>query len=154
LSQPISILVDTNVLLRSIQIQHAQSALATHSMAAMTARGMKLVLAAQSIYEFWVVATRPPQQNGLGLPIDTVHQIVTKLRAEFEILHDSASAMDRWLQLIVQHAVTGKPAHDARLAAVMQAHGIAQMLTFNVSDFRRYQDLKVWAPEAVVTDMK
>lgn len=57
--------------------------------------------------------------------------------------------MDYWLELVVQHAVTGKPAHDARLAAVMRANGIEQILTFNVGDFKRYKGLNVYSPQEV-----
>jgi predicted nucleic acid-binding protein len=33
--------------------------------------------------------------------------------------------------------------HDARLAAVMLAHGVNHILTFNVDDFRRYPGIVV-----------
>jgi predicted nucleic acid-binding protein len=33
--------------------------------------------------------------------------------------------------------------HDARLVAVMRTHGVTHILTFNVSDFVRYQSMGI-----------
>jgi len=54
-----------------------------------------------------------------------------------------------WEALVTQHQVTGKPAHDARLAAAMQAHGLTAILTFDKSGFSRYPGLEVVHPENV-----
>lgn len=47
------------------------------------------------------------------------------------------------------HRVTGAQAHDARLAAVMQAAGIARILTFNVQDFSRYEGIEAVHPDQI-----
>jgi predicted nucleic acid-binding protein len=44
--------------------------------------------------------------------------------------------------------VRGAKVHDARLAAVMQAHGLTRILTFNAADFRRYSDITVLDPSS------
>jgi predicted nucleic acid-binding protein len=44
----------------------------------------------------------------------------------------------------------GKPAHDARLIAAMQRHGITVILTFNANDFSRYQSIRPISPRDVV----
>jgi len=36
--------------------------------------------------------------------------------------------------------------HDARLAASMYVHSVGQLLTINVRDFRRFDDLRVLHP--------
>ena len=40
--------------------------------------------------------------------------------------------------------------HDARIVAAMLGSGVASILTTNVSDFRRYPALNVFAPEDIV----
>lgn len=50
-----------------------------------------------------------------------------------------------------QHAIIGKSAHDARLAAALLAHGIPAILTFNVRDFARYGVFSVLDPAVVST---
>jgi hypothetical protein len=56
----------------------------------------------------------------------------------FRVLDDPPATHARWKQLIQTHKTIGKPAHDARLAAIMQLCAIDKILTFNVNDFHRY----------------
>ena len=37
-----------------------------------------------------------------------------------------------------KHSVLGKQAHDTRLVALMEAHGLTHLLTFNAGDFARF----------------
>jgi hypothetical protein len=46
-------------------------------------------------------------------------------------------------------AVFGKPAHDARLIAVMHAHGLTVILTFDASGFSRYPGIDVVHPSGL-----
>ena len=50
---------------------------------------------------------------------------------------------------MVQHCVLGKGAHDARLVAAMERHGLARILTFNVDDFKRYPGIEVLPPAEI-----
>jgi hypothetical protein len=43
----------------------------------------------------------------------------------------------------------GKPAHDARLVAAMERHGLTHLLTFNLVDFQRYAGLELLDPHQV-----
>jgi predicted nucleic acid-binding protein len=61
-----SVLVDTNILLRRIQPDHAQHALAIDSVARLLASGELVYFTWQNISEFWNVMTRPITANGLG----------------------------------------------------------------------------------------
>jgi predicted nucleic acid-binding protein len=45
--------------------------------------------------------------------------------------------------------VIGKPAHDARLVAAMQVHGLTAILTFDRTGFSRYPGVEVIHPEQV-----
>lgn len=53
---------------------------------------------------------------------------------------------DEWRRLIVDHGVSGKKSHDARLVAAMKVHGITQIVTFNTDDFTRYSGIDVIHP--------
>ena len=48
---------------------------------------------------------------------------------------------------VTEFRVTGAKVHEARLAALMQAHGTGRMLTFNVADFARYPDVEAIHPD-------
>jgi hypothetical protein len=47
---------------------------------------------------------------------------------------------------VTAHSVSGKPAHDARLVAFMDGHGIRQLVTLNAGDFTRYGWIRALSP--------
>jgi hypothetical protein len=51
-----------------------------------------------------------------------------------------------WENLVIQFRVSGKPAHDARLVAAMQVHGLTAILTFDRTGFSRYAGVEVVHP--------
>lgn len=104
----------------------------------------------QNLYEFWVVATRPPPQNGLGLTPAQTGTEIARFTSWFAALPDDPRILPLWRQLIVQHQVIGKTAHDARLAGVMLVHGVDRLLTFNKADFARYPSIVVASPQDVI----
>src|ERR1035438_4900903 len=59
-------LVDTNVLLRLLQPEHPQYAIASMALAGLRRQESDLCIARQNLVEFWAVATRPVAENGLG----------------------------------------------------------------------------------------
>lgn len=59
---------DTNLLLRGAQDGHPMQAEAQEGIRNLLLAGEELFLVRQSLVEFWVVATRPADRNGLALP--------------------------------------------------------------------------------------
>ncbi|MSR56758.1 MAG: PIN domain-containing protein [Planctomycetaceae bacterium] len=146
-----STLVDTNLLTRAAQPQHAMHQTAVDAVSMLRRNGEPLYLVPQNFYEFWVVCTRPVAQNGLGMPPPMVQAEIARLKSLFKvILDDTPAIFPEWEKLVIEHQVTGKSAHDARLVAAMRVHGVEQLLTFNESDFRRYQGITVLTPHDVV----
>jgi hypothetical protein len=103
-----------------------------------------------SAYEFWVVATRPLHENGLGFTTGACGVELGEIESLFPIQLDVPDAFARWKQLVATHDVKGKPAHDARLVAAMEIHSIDSILTFNKSDFVRYGSIKMLTPDEVL----
>lgn len=131
-------LVDTNVLLRAAQASHPSHAAAVGAVRSLLARGERLCVLPQNLIEFWAVATRPAESNGLGMGVDDAAAELDKLKAIFELLPDTAAIYREWEALVRAHQVRGKEAHDARIAAAMLAHGVTHILTFNGGDFKRF----------------
>jgi len=119
------------------------------SVSILASRRDELHVVAQNLIEFWAVATRPIMNNGLGLAITQAEQELTKLKALFTILPDTADILPQWEQLVVKHQVLSKQAHDARLVAAMLVHRVTHLLTFNIADFKRYSEITVVSPSAV-----
>ncbi len=66
------VLVDTNILLRSVEPLHPKYSLAVGAVARLLAQATTVHFTLQNIAEFGNVATRPKDKNGLGLPIPAV----------------------------------------------------------------------------------
>ena len=65
------------------------------------------------------------------------------------ILPDHPAIYAEWRKLVVIHSVSGKQVHDTRIAAAMNVFGISQLLTFNVGDFKRFQNISIIDPAAL-----
>ena len=142
-------LVDTSVLLRTLQPLHPQREIVRSAIKGLTERGRELHIVPQNLVELWVVATRPIEQNGLGMSPATVAPEVARLKNIFLLLPEIPKIFPLWEALVVQHQVSGKPAHDARLVAAMQAHGLTAILTFDKTGFSRYPGIEVRHPAEV-----
>ena len=144
-------LVDTRTLLRTLQPLHPQREIARAAIKTLTAQGHELHLVPQNLMEFWVVATRPVAHNGLGMPVPDVAAELMRLKSMFLLLPETPAIYPTWERLVIEHQVSGKPAHDARLVAAMQVHGITAILTFDESGFSRYPGIEVVDPTEVST---
>jgi len=133
--------VDTNILARSVQENHPMHTVARESVKALLQRGEEVYGLAQNLYEFWVTATRPLEQNGLGLSASQALTHLVEFEATLVPMPDIPAVYPEWKRLVGQWAVMGKNAHDARIVAAMGVHGISHLLTFNGRDFKRFQDI-------------
>ena len=109
-----SVLIDTNILLRRAQPKHPFPYAAVESIAHLLAHSAPVCFASQNIIEFWNVATRPSGQNGLGLSHQLVAEEIATIEDLLTLLPDSPAVYTEWKRLVMQHQVTGSKVHDAR----------------------------------------
>jgi predicted nucleic acid-binding protein len=144
----VSVLVDTNVLLRQFEPGHAQHRAAVDSVTRLLLIGESVHVTVQNIAEFWAAATRSPAQNGLGLAVAVVAAALDQIERVLALLPDHPAIYDHWKRLVTTHGVIGNQVYDARLVAAMRVHGVGRILTFNAADFARY-GIDVLHPSAV-----
>lgn len=144
------VLVDANVMLRTAQHGHSQHDSCRISLEMLDTAGVEICLVPQVLYEFWVVATRPANVNGLAMPFAQARKSIDRLANVYNLYRDDTGVFDHWHQLISAHEVQGKPAHDARYVAAMLAHGIETLVTLNTQDFTRYSDINLLSPEDIL----
>lgn len=135
-------LVDTNVLLRFADSTDPLHDFA-HRAIVSTRQTNDLQVTSQNLIESWNVMTRPQKWNGFGQTVAEADDHLALIERLFHRLSDPPDTYQHWRKLVVSHGVSGVQVHDARLVAIMLAHGIAQILTFNVQDFARYADLGI-----------
>jgi len=144
-----SYLVDTNLLLRLAEPKHLMYHTVLDATDTLRKRGESLIVVPQNLIEFWAVATRPRANNGLGMTVDEAAAELISLKALFVLLLDEPAVFSEWERLVMQHRVSGKQAHDARIVAAMKVHSVTQLLTFNTDDFKRYADITAVHPSNV-----
>ncbi len=149
-----SYLLDTNVVMRFCNPADTQHRLATDAVSYLLAQGDECFLAAQVLIEFWVVATRPTEVNGLGWTVEQTRSTIDQLLDRFPLLEESSQIFPNWLSLVTTSRVMGKRTHDARIVAAMLAHGITNVLTFNPSDFKITTSIVIVRPQELVESPK
>ena len=83
-----SVLIDTNVLLRRTQPSHASHRAAVENVARLLSTGEPAYVTPQNIAEFWNVLTRPVAGNGLGFSPAMAAAEVDKIELALTILPD------------------------------------------------------------------
>lgn len=127
-------LLDTNVVLRLVDRNSTDHEQCQKAVERLIMRGDEPCLAPQVLVEFWVVATRPVENNGFGWDVTTAKNTVEKLRSHFSLRSETQDLFEEWLRLVTQ-GVKGKRAHDARLAAFVKVYRLEAVLTLNPRDF-------------------
>ena len=145
------ILIDTGILLRLFEPTDGLHATVDRAVLMLRRRGEELAVTLQNLAEFWNVCTRPSTaRGGLGLSVGETERRLRTIEETFTLLGEPRTTYSLWRHLVVTHAVQGKQVHDARLVALMQAHGITQILTLNGKDFTRYPGITPIEPASRV----
>jgi predicted nucleic acid-binding protein len=142
-------LVDTNILVRLANSSDPQYPNAARAILELHRRGEVVHITSQNLIEFRNVATRSITRNGLGLSPHVVEMKAAAFEGTYSLLVDTADIFPAWKGLVTAACVIGKQIHDARLVAVCQVHGVANLLTFNTAGFAR---LVIGYPGLVVLD--
>ena|SRR5437016_5382800 len=137
--------MDTNVLLRFADRTHPLHPRVRAAVRTLRAEGHRLQATSQNCVEFWNVATRPVDKNGLGLAPAEADRLLRLVERLFSVLPDLPAVYPQWRQLVVAFGVSGVQVHDACLVAAMRVHSVTHILTFNVIDFVRYAALGIVA---------
>ncbi len=144
-------LVDTSVLIRTLQPHHPLYVPADRAIRLLPQRGTELHIVAQNLIELWTVATRPAGENGLGMTAAEAASELERIKGMFLFLPEAPAIYPAWEALVIKYQGMGKPAHDARLVAAMRVYGLTSILTFDRTGFSRYPGIDVIHPEQVDT---
>src|SRR5699024_4874745 len=132
------LLVDTNVLLGATDQSHDQHADALRLIGETRQRGVHLIASGQVLREYLVVATRPQEQNGLGLTPRFALDNVAQFSRRIALVDETTNIARALQQLVDRFSLSGKRIHDANLVATMEVHGIALLITENERDFQAF----------------
>lgn len=77
-------------------MRHPHHKIATRAFELLPARGHTLHIVPQNLFELWVVATRPVEQNGLGMSADKALVELARLKNMFALLPDKPAIYGLW----------------------------------------------------------
>jgi predicted nucleic acid-binding protein len=136
---PDRVMLDTNVLLAATDEGRSEHRDALKVLNGWAAAHTDLCTSGQVLREYLAVATRPRQQNGLGLSLPDALGNVRAIRGRTTLLAEDSKVADRLLGLLADVECRGKQVHDANLVATMLVHGIGTVVTMNLEDFVRFE---------------
>ncbi len=143
------LLVDTNIVVRLRDTAHPRHGACVLALQRLASGPDDPCTCAQVMIEYWAIATRPREVNGLGLSPAQAEADLQEFAQAFLLLPEPPDMADRWRVLANRYVVRGRQAHDTRRVALMQAEGITHLLTMNTADFARYAGVTCLAPEEI-----
>ena len=143
------ILIDANILLRVSDASSPDYTRCAEALRRARGSGHALCWCAQTMIEYWVVATRPVAVNGLGLAPSDVEINLQGFASLFTFLPEPPDVGSRWRELVNRYNVRGRTGHDTRIVAFVLEHSLTHLLTLNTADFARYTEIVCLAPENV-----
>jgi len=139
------VFADTGVLLRATI---ASAPLHKEAKALLLAHGNgdgEIWISRQVLREMLVNLTRP-QSWMEPLPIERVLEIADTAQTLYHIADDTTGVTTHLLALLKAYPTGGKQVHDANIVATMLAYGIDTLLTHNVDDFERFENVITVVP--------
>jgi predicted nucleic acid-binding protein len=143
-------LIDSNILIRWVQPGDSGFPVAAASIEWLERSRDVPCYTSQYLGEFWNTLTRPANRNGYGLSPVEANRCAISLESRLRLLPDGLAVHQEWRRLLVDYRVSGVQVHDARLVASMRVHGVMRILTFNIKDFARYDEIEAVHPLQMV----
>lgn len=122
-------LADSNILTTLSKSQSPQFNRIRLALSNLHDRGDVICIIPQNLIEYWAVATRPIDANGLGLDVAETYDEVRKFKQYFHFLVIGHEVYSNWEKLVTKYQVKGKKTHDAHIVAAMIQHHITHLLT-------------------------
>jgi predicted nucleic acid-binding protein len=141
--------LDTNVLLRMLLPTSPEYAVVSRAVAGLRKAGFELCCFSQSLRELWLVLRRDVDKNGYGLSNANAQTFIGQVLRTVTVLDEPAGAATEWLRLVTKYDVSGKTTHDTNIVACMSVLGERQLLTLNLADFQRYEEIEPRLPGTV-----
>lgn len=139
----LKIALDTNILLDATDEGRTWHAKALSTFKELPLQGADLYLATQVVREYLVVATRPVENNGLGLSVKDAVGNVGQFQKRASLIPETTKASDLMVQWALKFGSAGKKLHDLQLLATVRQAGLHMLLTSNPGDFPRGTEILI-----------
>jgi predicted nucleic acid-binding protein len=133
-----TVFIDTNILVYATDDESPFHAKSLGIIKQLMTDGIDFAISPQIVREYLVVLTRglPPEDPARSAALHNVGKFIEA----FTLLAENSESVARLQSIIENCAVGGKQIHDANIVAVMQVHGVKRLLTYNLDDFKKYDE--------------
>ena len=97
--------------------------------------GVDLFIGTQVIREYLVVATRPIENNGLGMTTDFALDNVRRFQARVSLIAETLQAGDLFVEWAGKYRISGKRLHNLQILATASVAGMHALITANEKDY-------------------
>jgi len=135
-----TLFIDTNILIYASIFESPFHQATRQALKKVYQEKHELWISRQVLREYLVVVTRP---QGFRRPLskDKVINRLHFFQQMFKIADDLPEVTNQLIELVKNYQVGGKQIHDANIVATMKAYNISNLLTYNISDFKRFEDI-------------
>jgi predicted nucleic acid-binding protein len=137
------VLIDTNVLLEATDEGRRFHVRAMDLFRSADDDGVDLYLSTQVIREYLVVATRPIENNGLGMTTHTALDNIKRFRKRASWVAETLQAGELFLDWAATYGTRGKKLHDLQILATASAAGMHALVTANGKDYPKTSPITI-----------
>lgn len=130
--------VDTNILLAATDTDRSGHANSQKLLGRGLNGELRLFACGQILREYLVVATRPVENNGLGLTPEKALDNIQSFRRCIRLLDENDATTRRLEALIAASRLKAKRIHDANIVSIMIENGLHELFTLNPDDFKPF----------------
>ncbi len=131
------ILIDTNVFVYGID---RDSKYYRQAKNIIDQRERSLVTTSKNLTEFLTVVTKP---SGYNLSPELALEIVEEIIQGIEVIYPTQESMAILLELVNRYSPSGLKIHDFEIISIGLAHGIQDVATFNIEDFKLVKEISL-----------
>lgn len=143
-------LFDTNIFLRLAEKNSPLRQVILQMILVLRSRNDVICYTPQILSEFWNVCSRPvTARGGLGLSLAETDRKVSLIEKHFRLLPDNLATFQEWRKIVRDFGISGVQVHDAKLVASMTAYDVANLVTLNAKDFKRFPQIRAIEPKAI-----
>ncbi|MCI5150221.1 MAG: PIN domain-containing protein [Candidatus Electrothrix sp. MAN1_4] len=132
-----SVFVDTNILIYASNSESPFHQFARDAIERLEKESAELFISRQVLREYLATMTRPDMLTE-ELSRESVIEAVRNFEEDFTVFNDTSGVTEQLLELAETVSVSGKQIHDANIVATMLVNDVHELLTHNVSDFKRF----------------
>lgn len=135
------IFVDTNILVFATNGLSAYDSVALKILNHLLENDVELVVSAQVLRGYLSICTRHDSFISHVRTEDVVSNVNSFLD-HFTIVEDNLLVFSTLMEFAKKYRFGGKQTHDANIVATIAVHGLKNLFTHNVADFKKFDDLK------------